>query len=366
MISAAGMATALRGIGIGRGDVVFVHADLKNFGLTRDERGRAALALDPEAALQGFLEVVGPGGTIVVPAFSYSWPKPGFFSVQETPSKMGAFSEAVRISPGARRSLHPLLSLAALGRQAGEILTDVDLTGFGEGSPYPRLHELDARLVMLGVPFCSFKDHVELACQVPYRYTKHFTGMIDTGNGKEQRWCTHSVRYLSQNLDILPLYDGLSEDERRGWRQTSLGAGQIRSASCRDIFKIVHDKLCRDPYAFIPYQPALRLAIDRLSRALRDRLDAPVLSAFAWNEGETERWTWSVSGEIPPSLLTELNRKTVKEKSWWSTLVPADADFVLVMKNAGIEDCLKLVDQIPESHSKDFKTKLLEGILSIC
>ncbi|MED7955386.1 aminoglycoside N(3)-acetyltransferase [Kitasatospora sp. NPDC058406] len=70
---------------------------------------------------------------------------------------VGALSEEIRTRPGARRSAHPQTSFAALGARAEEIVRRHDLTShLGPDSPLGRLYELDARVLMMGVPMSRF------------------------------------------------------------------------------------------------------------------------------------------------------------------------------------------------------------------
>ncbi|MFI8084220.1 aminoglycoside N(3)-acetyltransferase [Kitasatospora sp. NPDC086009] len=70
---------------------------------------------------------------------------------------MGALSEAIRTHRDAHRSRHPQTSWAAIGRHARRITErhpyDCHL---GPDSPLGRLYDLDARVLMLGVPMANF------------------------------------------------------------------------------------------------------------------------------------------------------------------------------------------------------------------
>ncbi|MEV7187126.1 AAC(3) family N-acetyltransferase [Kitasatospora sp. NPDC093102] len=77
------------------------------------------------------------------------------FDPATTPASpsMGALSEAIRTHSGAMRSGHPQTSWAAVGRLAREITERHPLTShLGPESPLGRLYELDARVLMIGVP----------------------------------------------------------------------------------------------------------------------------------------------------------------------------------------------------------------------
>lgn len=148
-LSAGDLERALRAAGVEAGDAVFVQAAMSAFG-TFDDGARTVI--------EALERAVGPEGLIAMPAFStggrtidYVASDP-LFDARETPSTMGAISEAFRRMPGTERSLHPTHSLTARGPGAAEVLAgheDAE-TPFGEGTPYARLIERDALQLYLG------------------------------------------------------------------------------------------------------------------------------------------------------------------------------------------------------------------------
>src|SRR5271165_207570 len=87
------LAEAIRGVGVKRGDVAFSHNNIGYFGIP--EEGR-----DPQVVfrtiLRAFEEVIGPGGTLIVPTFTYSFCKQQPFDVDRTPSTCGVLTEMLR------------------------------------------------------------------------------------------------------------------------------------------------------------------------------------------------------------------------------------------------------------------------------
>lgn len=154
----------LRALGVRAASVVIVHSSLRSLGWVPG---------GPTAVVDALLEVIGPEGTLVVPTHSGDLSDPAGWEAPPVPAdwhatiratmpaydpartptrEMGAIADAVRTMPGALRSAHPQVSVAAFGPEAAHIVEPHDLTGdLGDSSPMGRLHELDADVLLLGV-----------------------------------------------------------------------------------------------------------------------------------------------------------------------------------------------------------------------
>ena len=145
---------------------VMVHSSLGQVGWT--EGG-------PITVIEVLLDVLGPHGTLVMPAESPQLADPAsphVFDPQTTPTTMGAIPEAFRSYPGTRRSSHPLVSVCANGQRAHEITAQHALEFCeGRGTPFEKLYELDAWTLLLGVGFnrCTSLHYAESL--VPNRRT---------------------------------------------------------------------------------------------------------------------------------------------------------------------------------------------------
>jgi aminoglycoside 3-N-acetyltransferase len=154
----------LRTLGVVDGDVLVVHSSLSSMGWIA---GGAAAVVD------ALLEVVGPLGTVSMPAHSGDWSDPSGWENPPVPSswwpeivegrpafdpyktplrEMGVVAENLLMRRDTLRSSHPLHSHMANGHHASEIVSDHPLEdSFGDRSPLGRLYNMDAKVLLIGV-----------------------------------------------------------------------------------------------------------------------------------------------------------------------------------------------------------------------
>lgn len=239
------VASALRALGISPGDGLLVHSAVQYLGRPV---GGVGLYLE---ALQA---VIGPQGTLAVPTFNFAFAKGQPYDPQTTPSAgMGAFSEYVRCCPQARRTPHPLQSLAIVGH-AAEDLSGRDTPGaFDPGSAFERMLELDFKLLLLGADSkaISMFHYCEQRASVPYRYWKDFSGAYRTPDGWQERTYRMFVRDLDLNptLTLDPLLPYLQT--RGEWPSVTLNYGQITVCRLTHFVAAADAFLKRDPWAFV-------------------------------------------------------------------------------------------------------------------
>lgn len=159
------IAADLQRLGVGSGQLLMMHSSLSSMGYVI---GGA------QSVVGALIEVLGPRGTLAMPSFSpevsdpADWPDGSFtgrdlsiargniptFNAAVTPTSMGAIAETFRTWPGVVRSAHPQVSVTARGPLAEKIVSRHELAwGQGAGSPFERLYQLDANLLLLGVGF---------------------------------------------------------------------------------------------------------------------------------------------------------------------------------------------------------------------
>lgn len=241
---------ALAETGIAAGETVFVHASLLALGQLEGATGAEA----PRRMVAEILAHLGPEGTLAVPAFNFGFCGGHPFDRRQTPSKdMGVLAETVRTWPAARRSSHPMQSVAAVGRFAAEVCEGDTPSSFSAGGAFDRLLALDARLLLLGVTLhpVSFIHYVEERQAVPYRYWKTFTAPYTEGNHTAPRSYQMYVRDKACELKLD--LNRLAEPLRRSGdlREAALGMGMVRTCPARAFVRAATRMLGDDPFALL-------------------------------------------------------------------------------------------------------------------
>ena len=256
-VGSSDIASALRQVGLQPGDIAFVHSRLFTVGLLADAPRPSEI---PGIYLKAFQSVLGDSGTIVVPTYTTSFGRYGKpFVLEESPSEMGLFSETVRKSPGARRSLHPIYSVAALGRQAAELTEDHPRWNVGYDTVWDRMHRRGTKVLALGLPLrqcMSFIHHVEYLACVPYLYHKLLDGEVFVGGQSlAQNRFMMVVRYLE--FDVMWDLAALETDLQSAGllARVPLGNAWVSAVRMDDVFRICMQGLRRDPYYLLKQSP---------------------------------------------------------------------------------------------------------------
>lgn len=232
-------------LGIRPGDGLLVHSAVQFLG-------------HPEGGLGMFWEAIqqaiGKSGTIVVPAFNFSFANGDPYDPYQTPSNgMGVFSEYIRLLPVAKRSPHPMQSIAAVGKYAQDLTGRDTLSAFDPGSAFERMLELDFKLLLLGADSraISMFHYCEQRTNVPYRYWKDFTGEVRTAAG----WQTRTYRMFVRDLELNPqlTLDPVVEylQKRQEWLSLPINYGQITTCRLRDFTHAAEKFLNENPWSLV-------------------------------------------------------------------------------------------------------------------
>jgi len=207
------IANKLISLGISEADTVMVSCRLPFIG-----RLTAGTSLEDlsRAIIEGISNRIGEKGTIIVPAYSYSFCRGSDFSPEDTPTTLGFFFETFRRRFARGRTLDPIFSVCVKGKNCDFLLNGPDDDCFGENSFYSRLHSLaDCKFLLIGLDYHYITNFhfVEQTSGVSYRYIKEFPGTIVMPGGRNiHRVQKYFVRPSSLTYDFKSFLGHLQEN----------------------------------------------------------------------------------------------------------------------------------------------------------
>jgi aminoglycoside 3-N-acetyltransferase len=145
-------------VGVVPGDTVMFHSSLSSMG---------TVVGGPDTVIDGFLDAVGPEGTVAVPTLWWHQADPPLrmedWDPDTSPAYPGRITEHFRQRPDSVRSNNPTHSVSAIGARAVELTRDHGVAGrrpcvfgdtaFARESPWERLYLWNAAYCFIGVDF---------------------------------------------------------------------------------------------------------------------------------------------------------------------------------------------------------------------
>ncbi len=234
----------LRKLGIKSGDVVFLHSSLSSFGYVN---GGA------DTVVKAFLEVLGADGTLSAPIFrNYFWDGPNqVWDRDNSPSLMGKISEAIRTWRGNRRSHHAPHPIAAIGKMADDLTDRHNITDFSFDSPFARLIELNAWIVLLGVDFnvCTIIHLIEERAEVPYRRWINLSGTVINKGIPTMMTYRFFARYPGVENDFIRFGKRLESEGLV--KIVTIGKSTVKAIRSRDLYECAMRSVRQDPLFFV-------------------------------------------------------------------------------------------------------------------
>lgn len=170
----------LEASGITKGMTILVHSSFKSLKLK---------TLGPIDLINALQEVITEEGNLLFPTLTYKTVNKDnpVYSVKDTPSCVGILPEIFRKMPGVVRSLNPIHSVAAWGKNKFD-LTETHLNDsitLGINSPFYKMLKYDAKILMLG---CGLKPNT-------------FMHLVENLNNLEYRKTVNIVNFKIYDYD---------------------------------------------------------------------------------------------------------------------------------------------------------------------
>lgn len=258
-ISYESLKQAYSSVGITEGKVVYVTGDITKVGISLSLSKFELLNLH----LKVIMDLIGPEGTIVVPTHSFSLCNTNIpFSLKNTPSETGAFSEFIRNQTGSIRQLHPFSSRTAIGKEASYICENTAPHSYGMHTPFSRMLELDSMFISVGIhpkQIVSLVHQCESDMNVPYRYTKEFIHPVETGQHTEMKAFYHLVTYL--NCDIkrdknVKIFENF--EKKFKLNHSKMCQGSVWGFNMSEFYKATTELMREDIYSWLVEPPNSR------------------------------------------------------------------------------------------------------------
>jgi len=250
---------ALVKTGLKKDATVLIHSGISLFGKLNVKPSKKNIL---DFYYNGIIEIIGKNGTLITPTFTgtHYVRKNLPFDLKKTKSEVGPFSEYIRTKPNSVRSMHPIGSLTAIGKNATLICGGNHFDGYGYDSPWGRLLNLNSNILTLGYALypsgMSAIHFMENMLGVPYLYNKLFKSEVYNDKKKINGLFTMAVRYLEYNIihDQTQFKKQLIDDNRA--KIITLGNGTILSTTFNNLFETGKVALAKDRYILLKESPA--------------------------------------------------------------------------------------------------------------
>lgn len=159
---------------ISEGDFVYISSDLRKL-IYQAKKQKASF--DAQAFLSALKELVGPQGTIIIPAFNYNLADRSAFDIRHTQPITGMLSVEALKDPSFRRTRNPMHSFAVWGRWQPDLLALENRSSFGADSPFHFMQQHGCKLLGIDVDLqqsLTFAHYAEDMARVSYRKQKAY------------------------------------------------------------------------------------------------------------------------------------------------------------------------------------------------
>jgi aminoglycoside 3-N-acetyltransferase len=262
----------LAGLNVKPGDVIYLGIDIGRMPLPKIqiELNRQEVQARNKRwcafVLDSLLSYLGPQGTLLAPAFSYSSSKPGsVFVLEDTPSEVGPFTEYFRAHKKTIRSVHPIFSVSGCGAYAADILNNCGRSAFGTMSVFERLKDFGVKFVCLGTNIensLTYIHHLEQTYGCNHRFNKVFDLTVKKGGQTVKGpWLAYvAFRSIKPEMQCASLEDELLTQgalQEYEWNERT-----NQCVNIADLRRVGYEMLKDNPCAFMDQNIVVALEED--------------------------------------------------------------------------------------------------------
>jgi len=239
-------------LGLGAGDVVLVHSDLRRLDKARNLVKHSNCGAD--MIIDAFLQVVGDDGLVVFPTFTKCFapkqPGPGgqAYDPDETPSRVGSVTNIFRQRPGAVRSLQPTHPVAAIGSRAKEFCGAPEVQStFDRRGPWGKMYDWDGWICWFGTDNRTNTTVHVVEDWMALPYMAEAIGLVKGPNGET----------IKQKVTMSPagprdFYNQGSKSARLlaesgVVRETTIGLATVSLLKVQDCHRVIREGIIADP-----------------------------------------------------------------------------------------------------------------------
>jgi aminoglycoside 3-N-acetyltransferase len=186
---------------IKKNDVLLIHSNLNNI-LRKLKKNK--ININVNEIIFYLLDKVGTNGTLIFPTYNFDFCEKGFYSFNNSKSKMGVLSETARNLNFGEKTWHPVYSSKIFGLIPKDEINKKNYSGLGKNSIFNWINEADSKIVIINLndqQSMTMYHHYEELRKVDWRIYKKFNGKYESKNKEIQNISIKLyVRNLKKNI----------------------------------------------------------------------------------------------------------------------------------------------------------------------
>ncbi|WP_162267414.1 AAC(3) family N-acetyltransferase [Leptospira alstonii] len=209
----------------------------------------------PKQFLSSLESFLGQTRTLVIPTYSFGFPKSKQYDKLLTKSDVGILSQETIGRNSFFRTNQAIYSYTIKGPHVEMLTSSLSTTAWGSDSIMGKFYQNDITVCTLGVPWeysCSYIHSAEELTRVPYRYFKRFTGIM-MENNQNQQPC-QEVMYVRSlqipaDVDYTPATNAFEKEKLI--RKSNNDRLPLQMMKAKALLDCTIQLLKKDPYAFV-------------------------------------------------------------------------------------------------------------------